>query len=321
MAYQMQSLPTTWKPSQADIDEKPWKYIGYRSFASFVASDNDFFVLRRFSALSARVLLGLQDQLSRLEENLEVLEGRAREKVAPDIHNGSFRQETQEDREDLICQAQRLLREYSQSWSFYTALNERPLLRLHSPWITHGEKYSHCLCTSFHPSLQAETDYDPRDELIIQHSQIRARPSVPKRDISNLNKWFHNNLNAILAEETEYIKHPSDLFSLVPRVKSPLRLLLEHSSRFRLLKLWQQKTINEDTDVHYFSDEKIDHFVATVIMGLGLIMLIAPLWILAFLEGLVPRLGVISAFIVLFTALLSVTTVAKPFESLAAAAA
>ena len=128
-----------------------------------------------------------------------------------------------------------------------------------------------------------------------------------------------------MAEETEYIKHPSDLFSLVPRVKSPLRLLLERSSRFRLLKLWQQKTVDhsasEDKDIHYFSDEKIDHFVATMIMGLGLIMLIAPLWILAFLEGLVPRLGVISAFIVLFTALLSVTTVAKPFESLAAAAA
>ena len=108
-------------------------------------------------------------------------------------------------------------------------------------------------------------------------------------------------------------------------MKSPLRLLLERSSRFQLLGLWQQKTIDhsasEDKYIHYFSDEKIDHFVATVIMSMGLIMLIAPLWILAFLEGLVQRLGVISAFIVLFTALLSVTTVAKPFESLAAAAA
>ena len=79
------------------------------------------------------MLLGLQDQLSRLEENLDCLEKRAREQVAPDVHNGSFRQETQEDREDITCQAQRLLREYSQSWSFYTALNERPLLGLHSP--------------------------------------------------------------------------------------------------------------------------------------------------------------------------------------------
>ena len=133
MAYQMQGLPTAWKPSQADINEKPWKYIGYQCFSSFVASDNDLFVLRRFSALSARVLLGLQDQLSRLEENLDYLEKRAREKDAPDVHNGSFRQETQEDREDIICQAQRLLREYSQPWSFYTALNERPLLGLYSP--------------------------------------------------------------------------------------------------------------------------------------------------------------------------------------------
>lgn len=76
-----------------------------------------------------------------------------------------------------------------------------------------------------------------------------------------------------------------------------------------------------DNNVHYISDEKIDRFIATFIMTLGLIMLIAPLWILAFPGGLIQRLGVISAFIVLFVALVSVTTVAKPFESLAAAAA
>ena len=128
-----------------------------------------------------------------------------------------------------------------------------------------------------------------------------------------------------MSEETQYINHPSDLFSVVPRVKSPLRLLLERSSRFRLLRLWQQKTVDhsasEDENVHYFSDEKIDRFVSTFIMSLGVIMLIAPLWILAFLGGLAQRLGVISAFIILFVALLSFTTVAKPFEILAAAAA
>ncbi len=109
----MQSLPPAWQPSQVDIEEKPWKYIGYQSFSAFVASDNDFFVLRRFGALSARVLLGLQDQLSRVEEDLEALEKKARDVNAPDVHNGSFRQETQRDREALTCQAQRLLKEYS----------------------------------------------------------------------------------------------------------------------------------------------------------------------------------------------------------------
>ena len=163
------------------------------------------------------------------------------------------------------------------------------------------------------------------DELVLQHAQIRARPQVPKRDICNLEKWFRNNDNAILAEETDYIKHHSDLFSVVPTPKSSLRSLLERSSRFRLLKLWRQDDIehlaSHDKNVYYVSDKKINRFITFIIMGLGLIMLIAPLWILAFLEGLAQRLGVISAFIVLFVALLSATTVAKPFESLAAAAA
>ena len=163
------------------------------------------------------------------------------------------------------------------------------------------------------------------DDLVLQHSQLKARPPVPKKDISSVKNWLYNKENAILEPETEYIERSSDLFSVVPKAKSPLRVLLEHSNRFRLLKLWQEKNVDaagySDENVHYFSDEKIDRFIATFIMVLGLIMLIAPLWILAFLGGVVQRLGVISAFIVLFVALISVTTVAKPFESLAAAAA
>ncbi len=148
---------------------------------------------------------------------------------------------------------------------------------------------------------------------------------MPKKDICSLETWFYNKGNAILAEETDYIKHPWDLFSLVPTPKSPLRSLFERSSHFRRLKLWQQKDIDHlasgDEHVHYRSDKKIDRFIAALIMILGLAMLIAPLWILAFLGGIAQRLSVISAFIVLFVALVSVATVAKPFESLAAAAA
>lgn len=167
--------------------------------------------------------------------------------------------------------------------------------------------------------------YSNADNIVLQHSQLKSRHPVPKKDISSLEAWFHNNGNAILEAETEYIKRSSDIFAVVPKSKSPLRVLLEHSHHFRLLKLWQQKDVDNttynDENVHYISDEKIDRFITTFIMVLGLIMLIAPLWILAFLGGLVQRLGVISAFIVLFVALVSVTTVAKPFESLAAAAA
>jgi hypothetical protein len=52
-----------------------------------------------------------------------------------------------------------------------------------------------------------------------------------------------------------------------------------------------------------------------------MLMLITPLWVLAVTQGTVRRLAVITGFIVLFLGLIAVTTVAKPFESLAAAAA
>ena len=108
-------------------------------------------------------------------------------------------------------------------------------------------------------------------------------------------------------------------------MKIPLRLLLEHSHNLRLLKLWRQKPADtnlvNDENVAYISDAKIDHFVTVFITSLGLTMLIAPLWILAYLGGLSQRLGVTSAFIMLFVTLILLTTVAKPFESFAAAAA
>ena len=107
----------SWQPSQPEIEQKPWKYLGYQSFSRFVASDNDFFILRRFGALSAQVILALQDELSCLERDLELIEKSQREEDAPDIHNGSFREETQLDRRKLLLDARPLLREYSR-WAF-----------------------------------------------------------------------------------------------------------------------------------------------------------------------------------------------------------
>lgn len=103
----------SWKRSQEEIDQKPWKYTGYQSFSSFVASDNDFFILRRFGALNVQTILALQDELSCLERDLEAIERRQRGKDAPDVHNGSFREETQDDRKKLLLDARLLLREYS----------------------------------------------------------------------------------------------------------------------------------------------------------------------------------------------------------------
>jgi uncharacterized membrane protein len=88
--------------------------------------------------------------------------------------------------------------------------------------------------------------------------------------------------------------------------------------------LWKKKPVpgqEWDENVHYFSDKQIETALAVILTIFGLVMLVAPLWILAFVKQTVPRLAVITAFVVVFLCLVSGTTVAKTFESLAAAAA
>jgi hypothetical protein len=100
---------------------------------------------------------------------------------------------------------------------------------------------------------------------------------VPDKDVTSVSNWFHNNKNAILRDETEYIEHSGDLFSVVPKPRTPLRRLLDWSSRFRRAKFWRKPPKLQDENIHYASDQRIDFFVHTINTGLGLFMLIVPL--------------------------------------------
>ena len=257
--------------TESDRESQPWKYIGYCGFCRFIASDDDFFIFRKFSNLTARVLLALQDELSELESQLQQIDTQLSLVSAANVHNGSFRQESSQPRLDLIREIDLKLRAYN--------------------------------------------------ELINQHSQIRGRPQVPERDRNSLSNWFSNNEAAILAEETDYVKHSEDLFAIVPKSKTPLRSLLERSSHFRLFRLWLKPIKERDENIHYTSDERIDMFISVIIASIGLAMLIAPLWSLAFVTWVVYRLAIITCFVVLFLCFVTFTTVARPFETLGAAAA
>lgn len=90
------------------------KYTGYPAFANFVASDADFFVLRRFDRLNARVLLSLQDDICHIEEQLDEIDRSCAAKNAGDINNGTVRYDEVEERRELIDQAGSKLKEYSQ---------------------------------------------------------------------------------------------------------------------------------------------------------------------------------------------------------------
>jgi len=112
--------------TEEDREQKPWKYIGYRGYCRFLASDDDFFFLRRFGVLHARVLLALQDQITVLEDKLDAIDQHAGRKDNVDRHNGSFRLDDQ-DRLNLISEIHTKLKEYSTYLSF-----DRPALL--APW-------------------------------------------------------------------------------------------------------------------------------------------------------------------------------------------
>jgi hypothetical protein len=118
-----------------------------------------------------------------------------------------------------------------------------------------------------------------------------------------------------------------DLIHLEPKSRTILRGLLEKLSRFRLSKLWATKDLPlpqhsaHPEEIHHSSNTKIDNSIGIIIATPGMLMLIVPLWVLSETTGTRTRLGVITAFIVIFLGLIASTTVAKPFKSLAAAAA
>lgn len=99
-------------PTEEEIKEKPWKYIGYKGYTNFISSDDDFFLLRRFDSLNVRAALALQDELSWLEEELGALDNEFSAKAADDYNNGTLRQDVPE-RLDLVRIISAKLREYS----------------------------------------------------------------------------------------------------------------------------------------------------------------------------------------------------------------
>lgn len=142
-------------------------------------------------------------------------------------------------------------------------------------------------------------------------------------DITSLKNWLNYRGNAILDEETRFLDHREDLVALAPKEKAPLRALLEKSAIFRKSWLFRRSsTINKDIDqwTVYVSDERMNRFISFLIVTIGLIMLIAPLWVLAFVSQTIYRLTVITVFTVIFLSLVSFAVDTAPVDGLVATA-
>ena len=102
------------KPTKEEIKKQPWKYIGYRGYASWVASSDTFFHVRKFATLNARVILALQDEICVLEEKLQGLDRTYSSKETGIINNGSFRDDQKTERIETMQNLKQKLLEYSE---------------------------------------------------------------------------------------------------------------------------------------------------------------------------------------------------------------
>ena len=135
------------------------------------------------------------------------------------------------------------------------------------------------------------------------------------------------NPRAIEEAEQEYIKYHDDRIHIQPRVKSWFRSVLESTFLLDMpilrpyFERYPQDKRVQDGNTRWQNDERVDRFPSAVIGCVGLAMLIGPLWLLEYITRDPIRLGIITAFIVLFFVLIVVATTAQLFEGLAATAA
>lgn len=98
--------------------DSAWRYEGYQAFTKWMASDDDFFVFRRFESLNAQVLLWMQDRIVRMENKLQdihkLVEGSDR---SLKLTNGSFRTD-----ETNLREREEIMRELSATMHHYSEL-------------------------------------------------------------------------------------------------------------------------------------------------------------------------------------------------------
>ena len=84
--------------------------LGYPALSTFMASDDDFFVLRKFGTLSARVALMMQDRIVHLAEELDKEDRECRQIGA---NNGTLRYDPRPRRQEILEELAWRLERYS----------------------------------------------------------------------------------------------------------------------------------------------------------------------------------------------------------------
>jgi hypothetical protein len=152
---------------------------------------------------------------------------------------------------------------------------------------------------------------------------MRARPRAEQRQVDNIVNWLKR--GAITKDEAEFAAHESDLISIHASSRPPLGRWLEACQRLWNWKIFRAKTIKghhtESATTTYSNDKMLERVTTLGIIFTGLAMLLGPMWWLECVADSKQRLGIITGFICGFTVILTLGTLSRPFEVVAATAA
>lgn len=113
MSQQLLGMFDQLSAEEKDVDYC-WQYHGYPALSRWMASANDFFILRRFSPLQARSLLYLQNEIAQLDRSLNDWDMYAKKRPKGTGQSGSLSEDPCTERTSLIKKAIPLLQQYSE---------------------------------------------------------------------------------------------------------------------------------------------------------------------------------------------------------------
>ena len=129
--------------------------------------------------------------------------------------------------------------------------------------------------------LLDEPELKNTDEFILSYSQMRARSTAEDFQVKNVENWFWNNDQAVNEAEQDFVTHRSELIPLTERKKPILRRIIEHLGADRLARMFPARHRTgrvECETTTYSSNRAIDAVMAILIVGLGVTILLGPMW-------------------------------------------
>jgi hypothetical protein len=167
IAIPLQTLSQSSTTSSATVSEQTkrdnsYRYEGYQAFSSWMASEDDFFLFRRFDSLNAQTILWMQDRITRIEGDLQgIHKCIENSSFADGLRNDSFRWDERyaQKRHQLMGELSQILFHCSESQS---ATSSYRLPSLHCTPLTLNRPVHRLLFQNSRPSPRRTTQDQQR---------------------------------------------------------------------------------------------------------------------------------------------------------------